>query len=128
MSNSHVIRQWLLVVVKSCILLIEVLFALGMVVKKNCIHDLLLVPRLKKNLFSIQKLTKVQTCIVFTHNGFVVKDLNYQDRLFCGTSFGGLYHVAKEIQASYGEMVNKEMWHSRLGHPSNKVMKSLSPS
>lgn len=92
------------------------------------LHDVLLVPGLKKNLLSIWKLTKDLTCsIVFTNDDFVVKDLNTQERLFFGSSFEGLHHLTKDIQANYGEIVNKEIWHSRLGHPSNKVMKSLSP-
>lgn len=88
------------------------------------LHEVLCVPAIRKNLFSIRRFSKDNHCYFeMDANGFRVKDNKTGKVLLTGSSSGGLYHIHTEPEiyetlGFYGEKTTQEVWHARLGHPS----------
>ena len=93
------------------------------------LNNLLYVPNLKCNLISISQLIKESNCIVqFTYKFCIIQDPN--SRMLIGTSEQreGLYYFWSIASVRVMKTVGKDtvdLWHQRLGHPSDKVIKLL---
>jgi hypothetical protein len=93
------------------------------------LKSLLHVPKIQKNLISVNQFTRDnQVFIEFHPTCFVVKDLKSRRLLFQGPSRGGLYPWPSQLPHSsspfalVGERVSLDQWHSRLGHPAMRVV------
>ncbi|KAF7149901.1 hypothetical protein RHSIM_Rhsim02G0228300 [Rhododendron simsii] len=94
------------------------------------LHDVLLVPDIKKNLLSVSQLTSDLPChFEFTSDGFVVKDQKTNQVMARGNRKGGLYVLdGTEKQALFSarfRTTSEDVWHQRLGHPQAKVVSYL---
>ncbi|KAK9209418.1 hypothetical protein WN944_001784 [Citrus x changshan-huyou] len=93
------------------------------------LKDILVVPKLKKNLLSVSKLVDDINCSVeFNSLGFVVKSKENQV-LAQGTRHGDLYGLNEggnlAFQTIRRNSENQDLWHKRLGHPSPKILQVL---
>ncbi|KAF7151725.1 hypothetical protein RHSIM_Rhsim02G0101900 [Rhododendron simsii] len=91
------------------------------------LHDVLLVPDIKKNLLSVSQLTSDLPChFEFTSDGFVVKDQKTNQVMARGNRKGGLYVLdGTEKQALFSarfRTTSEDVWHQRLGHLQAKVI------
>lgn len=88
----------------------------------------LVVPKLKKNLISVSKLTTDNFCTVkFSPSDFVIKDHNKQI-IGKGIKRGDLYALDSNSQQALTTITginDSSLWHQRLGHPSAKVLSLL---
>ena len=97
--------------------------------------DVLVVPRLTKNLLSISKLTfDFPLVVTFTNNFFSIQNRQTERVVATGKRYGGLYVLEcgnsdfifvlknKALHASY------DLWHARLGHVSHSVISLLNKS
>lgn len=94
------------------------------------LHDVLLVPDIKKNLLSVSQLTSDLPCYFeFTSDGFVVKEQKTNQVMAKGNKKGGLYVLdGTEKQALFSarfRTTSEDVWHQRLGHPQAKVVSYL---
>ena len=97
--------------------------------KDLCLKNVLYVPSLKCNLISIGQLLKEKDYIVtFTDSFCVIQDRTSRNPIGVGKLRNGVYYY-KPLQ---GEKVNAvkveekyELWHRRLGHPSDRVLASI---
>ncbi|KAI5341615.1 hypothetical protein L3X38_009490 [Prunus dulcis] len=95
------------------------------------LNDVLCVPTIRNNLLSIRRFSKDNHCYFeMDANGFCVKDNKTGKVLLTGSSSGGLYHIHADPTISaklgfYGERTTQEVWHARLGHPSQAVFRVL---
>lgn len=97
------------------------------------LHDVLVVPDIKKNLISIPKLTTdYPCCVIFDDHGFLIKDLKTNQVLASGSKKDGLYvldnipaKVAKAFFSNRFRVVDADTWHGRLGHPQSRVLNYL---
>ncbi|CAH9090200.1 unnamed protein product [Cuscuta europaea] len=93
------------------------------------IRNVLLVPRLKCNLISIARLVDNPKCDIFFSNDIcVIQDQLSRMLIGMGKQHGGVYyfHSFDEVQAHQVKSVDSiDLWHSRLGHPSMKVLCSI---
>ena len=93
------------------------------------LNDVLVVPKLKKNLLSVSQLIDDNSCIFeFNSDGFVIKDHN-QQVLAKGLRKGNLYALEEShleaLSAIQSPSASFEIWHARLGHPNLKFLQSL---
>lgn len=116
---------------------------------KNVLH----VPQLNKNLLSVHKITNNnQVSLEFYPNSFLMKDLTTRETLLQGQFENGLYPIKtpaknQESSRTYVSLLNvkdkllnvkdkplnclsssrisHDIWHRRLGHPSNVISSSL---
>jgi transposase InsO family protein len=100
---------------------------------KNVLH----VPKIASNLFSVHKLCLHNNCsCYFNANQFLVQDLPTGRLLYKGLSKNGVYPIQSQLFNSANKTActaqsssdKWQLWHSRLGHPSAKVLSSLSHS
>ncbi|GAA0168608.1 hypothetical protein LIER_23284 [Lithospermum erythrorhizon] len=95
------------------------------------LSDVFLVPDLKKNLISIQKLCLDNSYIVqFSQNTFYVKDPQTMSILLQSNSSGSLYPIqCAAVLALTSQVVPISVyhhtWHQRLGHPALFVFQHL---
>ncbi|XP_021713765.1 uncharacterized protein LOC110681914 [Chenopodium quinoa] len=93
------------------------------------LQNVLYVPQLNCNLISITQLTDDTKCVVqFTNNLCVIQDPNRRTLIGAGERRDGLYYfcdVPKVRALVVGDHSTPELWHQRLGHPSDKVVQSL---
>lgn len=96
---------------------------------KNMFHA----PKLIKNLISVRKFTTDNSVSVeFDPLGFSVNDLQMRARLLRCDSTGDLYPLFSNSQAippvnnSAFTSISFDLWHNRLGHPGDVVLRSLS--
>ena len=93
---------------------------------KNVRH----VPKLTKSLMSVGQLDDLGYNIVFHAGSWLVKKGNLV--ILKGQKFGSLYSLyvssVKEHSIYVAELPSTELWHSRLGHMSQKGMKILQRS
>ncbi|KAL2941869.1 Retrovirus-related Pol polyprotein from transposon TNT 1-94 [Bienertia sinuspersici] len=93
------------------------------------LQNVLYVPKLNCNLIYVSHLIDDLNCIVqFTNHVCVIQDRNTRTLIGVGEQWDGLYyfHGVLRIQAlTINGVVSPELWHKRLGHPSNKALQSL---
>ena len=96
------------------------------------LKDVLYVPDIKKNLISVYRMCNTnQVSVEFFPAHFQVKDLNTGIRLLQGKTRNELYewpvnlHSPTILHASLSSKTDLSSWHSRLGHPSFSLLKSI---
>ena len=104
------------------------------------LNNLLHSSKISSNLLSVHKLCKDNTCsCYFDSNKFLIQDLHSGKVLFKGLSSNGLYPIHTQPSPSlvtasptvYAFLSSKnkwQLWHHRLGHPSDRVLVSTLPS
>jgi histone deacetylase 1/2 len=101
---------------------------------KLLLNHILHVPHFSHHLLSVYRLVCDNDVFVEFHcHFFCVKDKATRKILLHGRSHGGLYPIplsrasssASSRRASSGVRVSASQWHQRLGHPSNKVVKTV---
>lgn len=104
---------------------------------KVVLFDVLVVPEYSVSLLSVHKLIKdSKLTIGFDETTCYIQDLKKESVLGTGSEFGGLYIfdnmstcLAVSNQSEFPVChVSKEVWHNRLGHPANQVLKLLKGS
>ncbi|CAL2245419.1 unnamed protein product [Prunus armeniaca] len=104
------------------------------------------VPHLTANLLSVHQLCKDNNCnIIFDVSGFYIQDKLTKKIMLQGKSSQGLYPIPVSLQSSVsvpspiqhsqrsmspsvaflGQQVKSSLWHRRLGHPTNEVVKYM---
>ncbi|KAI5343142.1 hypothetical protein L3X38_011018 [Prunus dulcis] len=98
------------------------------------------VPKLKANLLSVHQLCKDNNFLfTFDASGFCIQDKLTKKIVLQGKSNQGLYHVPLATSsvlnhascfssapvAYLGQQIKSSLWHKRLGHPTNEVMKLM---
>jgi hypothetical protein len=108
--------------------------------QKFQLRNVLHVPRIASNLLSVHKLCLHNNCSChFDANQLLIQDLPTGKVLYKGLSKNGVYPIhsstffnsAQNKTACVAQSVSPQkwqLWHSRLGHPSNKVLSSMFPS
>nr|GEV31552.1 ribonuclease H-like domain-containing protein [Tanacetum cinerariifolium] len=101
------------------------------------LFDVLVIPEYTVSLLSMHKLIKYSKfSIGFEETKCYIQGLKKGRVLGTGSKFGGLYLFDKEYNKStvannskfVSCFVSKEVWHCRLGHPANQVLKLLKGS
>lgn len=90
----------------------------------------LYVPNFASNLLSVSKVTKDLNCfVIFGPNKVIFQDITTGKRIGEGKLQNGLYMLEdkKRVFNASKEHNDHELWHARLGHPSNLILKSLIP-
>ncbi|CAH9102110.1 unnamed protein product [Cuscuta epithymum] len=90
--------------------------------------NVLLVPGLTCNLISLAQLIDEQKCGIFFANDIcVIQDLLSRTPIGAGEKRGGVYyfHSLDPVRACSITEEQSDLWHSRLGHPSVKVLRSV---
>ncbi|KAH0767910.1 hypothetical protein KY285_003781 [Solanum tuberosum] len=94
------------------------------------LKEVLVVPKINKNLLSVSKLAKDNCCTLeFDETNFVVKEKKTRTLLANGTKRNGLYALKDNnlyaLTAARDWNTTDNMWHTRLGHPSLKSLKKM---
>ncbi|XP_071680245.1 uncharacterized protein [Lolium perenne] len=96
------------------------------------LNHVLLVPHLIRNLLSIRKFTRDNSCSVeFDALGFSVKDLKTRRVILRCNGEGGLYTFpgsprrAPPTATAMLASASADLWHQRLGHPGHNAMSAL---
>ncbi|KAG8487623.1 hypothetical protein CXB51_018130 [Gossypium anomalum] len=100
------------------------------------LSNVLCVPSIRKNLLSVSQFTKDNEVFFKFHPTYcVIMDIKTKDTLLKGHIRDGLYHFpvsAMDPFVTHTKLQNKTMdcpvfglWHSRLGHPSGTVVRSV---
>ena len=94
------------------------------------LKEVLVVPKINKNLLSVSKLAKDNCCTLeFDETNFVVKDKKTRTLLVKGTKRNVIYALEDNylyaLTAAHDWNMSDNMWHTRLGHPSLKSLKFL---
>ncbi|KAJ9548782.1 LOW QUALITY PROTEIN: hypothetical protein OSB04_021325 [Centaurea solstitialis] len=95
------------------------------------LHNVLHAPQLNCNLISVSQLIDDLDCVLlFNKSMCIIQDQNLRTLIGVGDRRDGLYYFrAPTIQAMiFDGPTSMELWHKRLGHPSDKVVQSLSSS
>ena len=96
---------------------------------KLALKNVLVVPKIKKNLLSVSKLIDDNACsFEFNSSGFVIKD-SKQQIVAKGHRQGNLFALEEgkieALAAVNAKGVSSDIWHARLGHPNYAFLKSL---
>lgn len=98
---------------------------------KCILQNVVYVPSLSCNLISVSQLMDDCLCdVFFTHNMCIFQDRKTRIAIGAGERRGGLYYFSNSAAVS-GDLVlavqkpDAELWHSRLGHPSERVLAHL---
>ncbi|KAI5319029.1 hypothetical protein L3X38_038737 [Prunus dulcis] len=97
------------------------------------------VPKLKANLLSVHQLCRDNNCLItFDVSGFCIQDKLTKQIVLQGKSNHGLYHIplapsvlkhasclSSAPVAYLGQQIKSSLWHKRLGHPTNEVVKLM---
>ncbi|KAF6152047.1 hypothetical protein GIB67_031369 [Kingdonia uniflora] len=94
------------------------------------LHNVLVVPDIKKNLISVSQLTDSYPCdFMFNARGFVIKDQTTNQVMASGNKKTGLYVLenAKSMALFSNRfcVVDEDTCHRRLGHPQIRVLNFL---
>ncbi|XP_048496206.1 uncharacterized protein LOC125495508 [Beta vulgaris subsp. vulgaris] len=95
------------------------------------LHDVLYVPNLQCNLISVTQLSDTLSCFVtFSTNICAIQDLHSRALIGTGERQDGLYyfrqhHSALAVSVPSSAASTLALWHSRLGHPFEAVVKLL---
>ncbi|KAI3768082.1 hypothetical protein L2E82_18514 [Cichorium intybus] len=88
------------------------------------LNNVLITPNIIKNLISVRSFSRQNKCsIEFDEFGFTVNDYRSKQPLIRCDSDGPLYDVTPSPQVFVASSVS--LWHQRLGHPGDQVLKSL---
>ncbi|XP_074277197.1 uncharacterized protein LOC141600841 [Silene latifolia] len=92
--------------------------------------DVLFVPNLTCNLLSVSQLIAATNCVFsFTNHSCHIQDPSLRTRIGAGELRDGLYFLRVMGQPTAIHAVSAaasfDLWHKRLGHPSNKVVHLL---
>lgn len=93
------------------------------------LHNVYYVPSLNCNLISVSQLIQDVRCIVtFTNTLCVIQAQHSRTLIALGEQRDGLYYFRgiPQIRALPTSGNTFDLWHQRLGHPSDKVVRSLS--
>ncbi|KAJ0805739.1 putative RNA-directed DNA polymerase [Helianthus annuus] len=93
------------------------------------IKDVFYVPDYSVNLLSVHKLAKDnKIAVLFNENNCMLQDLRSKKILVIGKQENGLYFIGKNgnnVNMCFNSVVRSNLWHSRLGHPSDQVLAIL---
>ncbi|XP_074266613.1 uncharacterized protein LOC141589892 [Silene latifolia] len=93
------------------------------------LRDVLFIPSLACNLLSVSQLVDTTACILsFTNHSCHIQDPSLKTKIGVGELRDGLYFlraVARVKVHRVSAASSVDLWHMRLGHPSNKVIKLL---
>ena len=92
------------------------------------LNNVLYVPNLKCNLVSVAQLINESNCIVQFTNKFCIHNHNSRMLIGAGEQHEGLYYFRSITSVKVMKVAEKgsvDLWHQRLGHPSNKVIRLL---
>ena len=91
------------------------------------LRNVLLCPRILKNLVSVRQFTKDNSCSVeFDPFGFLIKDLQTRAPIIRCNSIGPLYSITPSSHhALISTSPSSSDWHRRLGHPGNSTLRLL---
>ncbi|OIT28917.1 hypothetical protein A4A49_65065, partial [Nicotiana attenuata] len=92
--------------------------------------EVLVVPKLKKNLLSVSKITRDNCCsIEFDESSFVVKDKRTGKLMAKGAKRGEIYALKVDnllaLSATQTRRSSSDIWHARLGHPNSRCFPYL---
>ncbi|KAK9074195.1 hypothetical protein SSX86_006792 [Deinandra increscens subsp. villosa] len=94
--------------------------------------DVFIVPEYSVNLLSVHKLTKDNKLrIVFDEHKCYVQDWLGKKNLVTGSQVDGLYFCGDTSSCAkvcYSSVLSLNLWHARLGHPSEQVLNVLKTS
>lgn len=99
-----------------------------------CFTDVLCVPSFNANLLSVSRLTtSLNYCVLVFPTFCYVQDLRTKKMIGLGKKHGNLHYFDQQRLASqlyfsstYRVFTSHNLWHLRLGHPSNANLRSLS--
>ncbi|KAL3597124.1 hypothetical protein D5086_008761 [Populus alba] len=97
------------------------------------LNSMLLVPQITQNLLSVHRLCLDNNCwLIFDASCFWIQDKATRRILYRDLFINGLYpiHASSSLsstqplpaQAFLGQLVQSNLWHHRLGHPTNSVV------
>jgi histone deacetylase 1/2 len=97
------------------------------------LDSVLLVPQLTQNLLSVHRLCLDNNCwLIFYAYCFWIQDKAARRILYRGLCSNGMYPIhasssssftqSSPAQAFLGQLVQSNLWHHRLGHPTNSVV------
>ncbi|KAJ0890287.1 putative RNA-directed DNA polymerase [Helianthus annuus] len=93
------------------------------------LKDVFYVPGYHVNLISVHRLAKDNNIsVVFNEDSCVLQDSKSKKVLVTGSQDSGLYFVGKNgnsVNVCFNSFVKSNLWHSRLGHPSDQVLTVL---
>ncbi|KAJ0536451.1 putative RNA-directed DNA polymerase [Helianthus annuus] len=93
------------------------------------LKDVFYVPGYHVNLISVNRLAKDNgISVVFNENSCVLQDSKSRKVLVTGSQDSGLYFVGKNgnsVNVCFNSFIKSNLWHSRLGHPSDQVLTVL---
>jgi histone deacetylase 1/2 len=96
------------------------------------LNHVLVSPAIIKSLISVRKFTRGNSCSMeFDPYGFSVKDLATRNILLRSSSSGELYPFFGNLQspgAALSVSTTRDLWHRRLGHPSDENLSRISSS
>lgn len=88
------------------------------------VKEILVVRKLNKNLLTVSKLAKDNSCTLeFNESDFVVKDKKTGNQLVRGSKKRGLYALEDNdifARTASSDWKKDWIWHAKLGHPSLK--------
>jgi hypothetical protein len=92
------------------------------------LNNILYVPQTKKNLVSVHRLTHDNSISIEFHPSFfLIKDLRTRRILLRGRCVGDIYPLPldeiKEVCSTARSSI--KLWHSRIGHASDRVVKQV---
>ncbi|KAM0007349.1 putative RNA-directed DNA polymerase [Helianthus debilis subsp. tardiflorus] len=93
------------------------------------LKDVFYVPEYHVNLLSVHRLARDNDIkVVFNEDSCVLQDSKSKRVLVTGSQDSGLYFVGKNgnsMNVCFNSYVKANLWHSRLGHPSDQVLAVL---
>ncbi|KAI3744219.1 hypothetical protein L1987_57296 [Smallanthus sonchifolius] len=96
---------------------------------KVTLYDVFVVPDYCVNLLSVYKLARDSKLMIsFDENKCYIQDLHTKNILETGSQCDGLYFcddASESIKVCYHSIDTINMWHARLGHPSDQVLNVL---
>ncbi|KAJ0922526.1 putative RNA-directed DNA polymerase [Helianthus annuus] len=99
---------------------------------KVILTDVFVVPEYYVNLLSVYKLAKDNKLrVLFDENNCYIQDSHTKNTLVTGNQVDGLYFcgdTSKTMKVCFNSHDTLNLWHSRLGHPSNPVLSVLKDS
>ena len=89
------------------------------------LHDVLLVPGLARNLFSVSKAAKMGKTLDFTEHECLVKEVRSNRVVARGYRKGGLYYLCLHSAQPSAHLASAELWHRRFGHLGKQSLAQL---